>query len=212
MRDKQTSRKLPSTVGFGDCRNLRIGLMGGSFNPAHAGHLMVARLALKRLGLHRIWWLVSTQNPLKPSKGMASFAERLASARGRATDPRIIVTSLEDDLGLTFTADTVRILCRRFPRAHFVWVMGADNLHQMPAWQDWSSILNSIGVAVFDRPTYALGALSGRTARRFGKFRLPERKSWLLARRRPPAWVFHHTLLNRVSATRIRANGGTDEK
>ncbi|MBM85182.1 MAG: nicotinate-nucleotide adenylyltransferase [Rhodospirillaceae bacterium] len=185
--------------------------MGGSFNPAHTGHLMVARLALKRLSLHWIWWLVTPQNPLKPSRGMASFAERLAGARERATDPRIVVTSLEGDLGLRVTADTVRILRRRFPRARFVWIMGADNLRQMPAWRNWPFILRSLGVAVFDRPTYALGALSGRTAQRFGKFRLPERKSRLLARQRPPAWVFVHTSLNRVSATRIRTGVGTDE-
>jgi len=199
-----TTRRPPSTIGLGCHRGLRIGLMGGSFNPAHEGHLMIAELALKRLGLHRVWWLVSPQNPLKSSADMAPMEARVAQARTIARDPRIEVTTLESDLGTRFTADTIRVLRKRFPATRFVWVMGADNLAQMPAWRDWTYILNTIGVAVFDRPTYSLKALSGRTARRFARFRLPERKAGLLARRRPPAWVFHHTLLNPVSATQIR--------
>jgi nicotinate-nucleotide adenylyltransferase len=178
--------------------------MGGSFNPAHEGHLMIAELALKRLGLHRVWWLVSPQNPLKSADEMAPMKTRVAQAKAIATDPRIEVTTLEADLGTRYTADTIRVLRKRFPGTRFVWVMGADNLAQMPAWRDWSYILNTVGVAVFDRPTYSLKALSGRTARRFARFRLPERKAGLLARHRPPAWVFHHTLLNPVSATQIR--------
>jgi nicotinate-nucleotide adenylyltransferase len=178
--------------------------MGGSFNPAHDGHRMIAELALKRLRLHRVWWLVSPQNPLKPSADMASLDVRLSAARALARNPRIEVTSLEADLGTSYTADTLKVLRKRFPRTRFVWIMGADNLAQMTAWRDWRVILNTVGVAVFDRPTYSLKALSGQTARRFARSRLPERQGGLLARRRPPAWVFHHTLLNPVSATQIR--------
>jgi nicotinate-nucleotide adenylyltransferase len=178
--------------------------MGGSFNPAHDGHRMIAELALKRLRLPRVWWLVSPQNPLKSSKDMASMETRVDRARALRKDPRIEVTTLEADLGTRYTADTLRALRKRFPRTKFIWVMGADNLAQMPAWRDWTYILNTVGVAVFDRPDYSLKALSGQTARRFARFRLPERRGALLTRRRPPAWVFHHTLLNPVSATQIR--------
>lgn len=197
-------------IGRGDLRRLSIGLMGGSFNPAHQGHVMVAALALKRLRLDRIWWLVSPQNPLKPSDGMAPLEIRLAQARGIARHPRIEVSALEAELGTTFTADTIRLLSKRFPATRFVWVMGADNLAQMPRWRDWSHILHSVGVAVFDRPTYSLRALSGRTARRFARFRLPERRSRLLTRCRPPVWVFHHTRLDPVSATLIREGENND--
>lgn len=182
--------------------------MGGSFNPAHDGHRMIAELALKRLRLHRVWWLVSPQNPLKSASNMAPMDIRVGQARALRKDPRIEVMTLEADLGTSYTADTLRALSKRFPRTRFVWVMGADNLAQMPAWRDWTYILNTVGVAVFDRPTYSLKALSGRTARRFARFRLPERQSGVLTRRRPPAWVFHHTLLNPVSATQIRQRAG----
>lgn len=195
----------PSVIGHGDYRGQRIGLMGGSFNPAHDGHAMIARLALKRLRLHRIWWLVSPQNPLKPSTGMAPLKARIAQARTIARHPRIEVGALEAQLGTQYTADTLRLLRKRFPRARFVWVMGADNLIQLPAWRDWSTIIRTVGVAVFDRPTYSLKALSGRAARRFARFRLPERRSRAVTKRRPPVWVFHHTLLNPESATGIRA-------
>jgi nicotinate-nucleotide adenylyltransferase len=178
--------------------------MGGSFNPAHAGHRMIAELALKRLRLHRVWWLVSPQNPLKSSADMAPMEVRVREARALAKNPRIEVTTLEADLGTHYTADTLRVLRKRFPSTRFIWVMGADNLAQMPGWRSWRYILNTVGVAVFDRPTYCLKALSGRTARRFARFRLPERQGGVLSRRRPPAWVFHHTLLNPVSATQIR--------
>ena len=166
---------------------------------------MIARLALKRLRLHRVWWLVSPQNPLKPSADMAPLDARVAQARTVAKHPRIEVGALEAELGTRYTADTVRLLRKRFPRARFVWIMGADNLLQLPAWREWSYILHAVGVAVFDRPTYSLKALSGRAARRFSRARLPERRSRAVTKRRPPVWVFHHTLLNPVSATRIRA-------
>jgi len=168
---------------------------------------MIAELAIKRLRLDRVWWLVSPQNPLKSNDGMAPLADRMASARAMARHPRITVTDLEARLGVSYTADTLRCLRARFPSTRFVWVMGADNLAQMPRWRDWSYILHAVGVAVFDRPTYSLGALSGRTARRFARFRLPERQSRLVTRRRPPVWVFHHTLLNPVSATQLRGRG-----
>lgn len=184
----------------------RIGLFGGSFNPAHEGHRQISEEALRRLGLDRVWWLVSPQNPLKPAHGMAPLDERLASAhRQAAGNRRILVTDLEARLGTSYTADTLRTLIRLLPRVRFVWLMGADNLIQVHQWQDWPQIFNSLPVAVFDRPTYSLGALSGKAARAFARYRLKERSARSLAEARPPAWVFIRCRLNPQSATEIRA-------
>ncbi len=165
---------------------------------------MVSNLALKRLRLDRVWWLVSPQNPLKPLTDMAPFADRLGAARTVASHPRIMVSTLEAEIGTIYSVDTVKMLRKRFPRTRFVWIMGADNLRQMSAWQNWPSLFRTVGVAVFDRPGYALKALSGCAAGRFAGFRLPERRGRAVASRRPPTWVFHHTRLDLVSATAIR--------
>ena len=150
----------------------RIGLLGGSFNPAHGGHLHISRLALSRLDLDEVWWLVSPQNPLKPAAGMAPFAERLeAAARVAAAERRIRVSDIEARLGSTYTADTLKALRRRFPRARFVWLMGGDNLAQLPYWKRWQDIFRTAPIAVFDRPSTALTALAGIAARRFARAR-----------------------------------------
>jgi nicotinate (nicotinamide) nucleotide adenylyltransferase/ribosome silencing factor RsfS/YbeB/iojap len=188
-------------------RHRRIGLLGGSFNPAHGGHLHVSLLALKHLALDQIWWLVSPQNPLKPVEGMAPFTVRLGRARRvAAAHPRIIVSDMEDRLGPSrYTADTLAALRRRFPRARFVWLMGSDNLLQIPHWERWTGIFKAVPVAVFDRPSYSLKALSGLAAERFAAKRVPVSAARGLAERRPPAWVFFHTPLDMHSATRIRS-------
>ena len=183
----------------------RIGLLGGSFNPAHAGHLEISRAALGRLGLDRVWWLVSPQNPLKPLSDMAPLAPRLAGARAQARDSRILALALESALGSAYTADTVTLLVRRFPHCRFVWLMGADNLIQVSDWKDWETIFRTIAVAVFDRPSYSLRALAATAARRFAHRRLPESAARGLAQRTPPAWVFIHQRLSPESSTRIRA-------
>jgi nicotinate (nicotinamide) nucleotide adenylyltransferase/ribosome silencing factor RsfS/YbeB/iojap len=184
----------------------RIGLLGGSFNPAHGGHLHISRLALQRLGLDEIWWLISPQNPLKPPAGMAPFAERLAQAREvAAEDRRITVTGIEAELGSTYTADTLKVLRRRFPRARFVWLMGGDNLAQFPYWKQWQEIFRTVPIAVFARPGTELKALAGPAAHRFARARLPVTAARRLALMPPPAWVFFHTRLDPRSATRIRA-------
>ena len=182
----------------------RVGILGGSFNPAHAGHLEISRTALRRLGLDQVWWLVSPQNPLKPAAGMAPLADRLKSARTLAKDPRIRVTSLEQELRTYFTADTLAALRRRFPRTRFVWLMGADNLADISRWERWTQIFKGMPVAVLARPSYSVKSLAMKAARRFGKFRLPERAARKLAERRPPAWVFVAGRLNPLSATAIR--------
>ena len=183
----------------------RIGLLGGSFNPAHQGHRDISLAALKYLGLDEIWWLVSPQNPLKPVDGMAPFAERLKSAQAMARHPKIRVTDIESRLGTQFTADTLKALVTRFPSCRFVWLMGADNLAQISSWRDWTKIFHLTPIAVFDRPTYNIKALTALAARRFRRARQREAALKMLAATPPPAWVFVHHRLNPISATAIRA-------
>jgi len=152
-----------------------------------------------------VWWLVSPQNPLKSAQDMAPQAERIAAARRVADDPRILVTGLEARLGSSYTADTLRALTHLLPRVRFVWLMGADNLIQVDQWQDWPQIFNRLPVAVFDRPSYSLRALSGKAARAFARHRLDDRSVRRLAEARPPAWAFIRCRLNPQSATEIRA-------
>jgi nicotinate-nucleotide adenylyltransferase len=181
--------------------------LGGSFNPAHGGHLHLSLLAIERLALDEVWWLVSPQNPLKPVSGMAPFADRLAQARRVAAGHRrIIVSDLETRLGRShYTADTLRALRARFSRLRFVWLMGADNLAQLRDWQRWTEIFRTVAIAVFDRPSYSLKALAGLPARRFIRQRVPMSAARRLAEMEPPAWVFFHTRLDPRSATRIRS-------
>lgn len=181
--------------------------MGGSFNPAHGGHLHLSLLALKYLDLDEIWWLVSPQNPLKPIRGMEPFSDRLEGARRHAAlHPRIVVSDLESRLGRSrYTADTLKALTRRFPGLRFIWLMGADNLVQIPSWDRWVEIFRTAPIAVFDRPSYSLKALSGLAAKRFARNRVPVSEARRLAQMRPPAWVFFHTPLDTRSATKIRS-------
>ncbi len=184
---------------------LSVGLLGGSFNPAHDGHRHISLYALNTLGLDRVWWLVSPQNPLKPARGMAPLARRLAEARAVARHPRIAVTCLERELGTRYTADTLVSLVRRFPRTRFVWLMGADNLGQIPRWKRWERIFRTVPVAVFARPAYSLRALGGKAARRFARRRVGVGDIRGLAGRKPPAWAFLRNPLHPASATAIRA-------
>ena len=191
---------------YGALAGRRIGLLGGSFNPAHGGHLHISRLALQRLGLDEVWWLVSPQNPLKPVAGMAPFADRLGQAAALAAgDRRIVVSNIEAAIGSTYTADTLKTLRRRFPRARFVWLMGGDNLAQFPYWKQWQDIFRTVPIAVFARPGAGLKPLAGPAAGRFARSRLPVTAARRLALMPPPAWVFFHTRLDPRSATRIRA-------
>jgi nicotinate-nucleotide adenylyltransferase len=182
-----------------------VGLLGGSFNPAHEGHLHISREALKRLGLDEIWWMVSPRNPLKPARGMAPFPARLASARKLARSRRIKVTGIEQNLGTRFTADTLRTIKRRFPRLRFVWLMGADNLAEIPNWEEWAAIFRAAPIAVFTRPTYSLRALAGKAAQRFRHRRRAEHAARRIAAATPPAWVFLNIRPHPASATSIRA-------
>lgn len=184
---------------------MRIGLLGGSFNPAHQGHAHVAERARRLLRLDQVWLLVSPGNPLKPPRGMAPFADRLASARRIADGRRVIATGIEAALGTRYTVDTIRALRKRFPCAHFVWLMGADNLVQLPRWWRWLDIVRAVAIAVMPRPSYNHRALSGQAARRMRWARLSAGEATVLADREPPAWVFLPTEENTTSATAIRA-------
>lgn len=191
---------LPS---FGDRRRRRIGILGGSFNPAHDGHFHISTEALKRLGLHQVWWLVSPQNPLKPGHGMAALDQRMKAAKAVAADRRIIVTSIERRLGVTRTAATLKALTQRYPALQFVWLMGADNLAQMPRWWRWTRIFHTARVAVFDRSPYSYGALAGAAARRFATAR--SRRPSTIWFRHPPAWTYVAIRRHPASATALRA-------
>lgn len=193
---------------FGDRRRTRIGLLGGSFNPAHAGHLHIAKLALRRLRLDQVWLIVSPGNPLKTQDGMAPFAERLASARAIADGRRIVATSIESRLGKRYTWDTLRLLRQRFPRAEFVWIMGADNLAQFPRWQRWTGIARIMPVLVLPRPGWKARALHGQAASRLRKARQPARTAPDLAGSKPPAWLYLPGPENTLSATLLRRARG----
>lgn len=183
----------------------RIGLLGGSFNPAHAGHLHISQMALRMLGLDEVWWMVSPQNPLKSSGDMQSIDKRLDFAAEIAQpDPRIIVTDLEVDLGTQFTSDTLAKLNSRFPNIAFVWLMGADNLLQMHRWHRWPQIFNTVPIAVFSRPGYSYRATSSVVARRFARDRWPRSAANRLADAAAPAWMFLKIREHPESATRIR--------
>ena len=182
----------------------RIGLLGGSFNPAHAGHRAISTTALRRLRLDAVWWLVAPQNPLKSGTDTAPLRTRLTAAEAIARHPRIVVSALEETLGTVYTVDTVAALARRFPRVRFVWLMGADNLVQISHWRRWPQIFATVAVAIFDRPTYSLRALAAPAARRFARQRIGEPSAARLAERQPPAWVFIRHRLNAQSSTRIR--------
>ena len=184
----------------------RVGLLGGSFNPAHPGHLHVSLEALKRLDLDEVWWLVSPQNPLKAVRGMASFARRLEAAAALAHHPRIRVLDLEARLGTRFTVDTLVALERRFPRTRFVWLMGADILIQLRRWKRWTEIFGRVPVAVFARPTYCHKALAEIAPLRFRRHRVPPETARAIAGMAPPVWTFLPVRLDASSATEIRAH------
>lgn len=183
---------------------MRIGLFGGSFDPPHAGHRAVSLLAMKRLGLDRVWWLVTPGNPLKDTRALPPRAERMAAARACARHPRIAVTDLEARLGTRYTVDLLRALRRRAPRVRFVWLMGADILPQFTRWRAWRTIFHLVPIAIVDRGGAKLSVLAAPSAQAFRAARLPEREARLLAGRTPPAWVFLHGLKLTLSSTALR--------
>ncbi|MGB7261487.1 MAG: nicotinate-nucleotide adenylyltransferase [Albidovulum sp.] len=186
--------------------HMTIGLLGGSFDPAHRGHAHISREALKRFGLDRVWWLVSPGNPLKPNPP-APLGERIARARAVMDHPRVIVTDIEARMGTRYTAATLRRLMALYPGVRFVWLMGADNLAGFHLWKDWDWIITHVPMGIFARPGSRLAARGARAAEEYERFRLPAEAAQLLARRPAPAWCFLDVPMLDVSSSAIRARG-----
>jgi len=184
---------------------MRIGLFGGTFDPPHAAHRAASLLAMRRLGLDRVWWLVTPGNPLKDTQSLAPLAERLAAARALAHHPRIDVTDFEADLGTRYTNATISYLVRRCPGVHFVWIMGADNLRHFHRWQRWRDIAALVPIAVIDRLGPSLYSTAGVTGQALAWARLPETAARALPDRRAPAWTYLHGLKSPLSSTVLRA-------
>ena len=184
-----------------------IGLLGGSFDPAHQGHAHITREALKRFGLDRVWWLVSPGNPLKEN-GPAPLERRMAQARSVMQHPRVEVTDIEAHLGTRYTAQTLARLRGLYPQVRFVWLMGADNLAQLHHWQNWRQIMETVPVGVLARPGQRISARMSRAAALYAPYRIAGRHSQLLAQARAPAWCFVNVPMLDVSSSSIRAGGG----
>ena len=183
-----------------------VGLLGGSFDPAHEGHVHITRTALKRFGLDRVWWLVSPANPLK-KRGPALLSDRMARARQVMQHPRVEVTDIESRLGTRYTAETVAALQARYPAARFVWLMGADNLAQFHRWQDWRWIMDNVPVGVLARPNDRISARLSKAARVYREAMLQGRASEVLGRGDAPRWCFVNIPMSDASSTAIRSNG-----
>jgi nicotinate-nucleotide adenylyltransferase len=181
-----------------------VGLYGGSFNPAHEGHAHVAETAKRRLGLDRVIWLVSPQNPLKSRHETADLAERMEGARALAKGPGMIVSDIETRLGSAYTIDTVRALKARFPGVKFVWIMGADSLASFHRWRGWTQIMRETPVAIVSRPWISLKSRFSPAAQRFARYRLPSTAALRLADSTPPAWIFLFGRFNFQSSTALR--------
>jgi len=184
-----------------------VGLLGGSFNPAHDGHRYISLQALKLLDLDEVWWLVSPLNPLKEAKDMASYEQRLETSQNVARHPCIKVSEIEKKIGTHYTIDTIIKLKKLYPDINFVWLMGADNLNQFPKWHRWREIMHSVPIAVFARKHYALKALHGKAARLYHLYRRCASDAFNLAFYKPPAWVFLPIRKHPASSTEIRKKG-----
>lgn len=185
-------------------KGMAVGLFGGSFNPPHAGHALVAEIALQRLRLDRLWWMVTPGNPLKSTRELAPLAERIRLSREAAGNPRIEVTAFEARHAVRYTADTLALVKARNPGVDFVWIMGADNLRDFHRWQRWRSIALTFPIAVIDRPGATLSFLSSVMAKTFDYARIDEADAPRLARMKPPAWTFIHGPRSLLSSTAIR--------
>jgi len=183
-----------------------IGLLGGSFDPPHAGHVHISREALRRYGLDRVWWLVSPGNPLK-KEGPQPLARRMAACRALVDHPRIEVSDFEAQVGTRYTAETLGVLQAMRPDVRFVWLMGADNLAQFEHWQDWRAIMETVPIGVLARPGQRISARMSKPARIFRAARLPARQSQLLRYAEPPAWCFVNVPMTALSSTALRARG-----
>ena len=185
-------------------RGMRIGLFGGTFNPPHEAHLAACLLAMKRLNLDRVWWLVTPANPLKDTRGLTPLGERIRAIQAFARHPRIHVTGFEAAIGSNYTFKTVSFLRRRCPGVHFVWIMGADNLRSFHRWRNWRGIAALVPIAVVDRLGPSLYATGGIAGEALARWRVPEHAAKTLPLRQPPAWTYLHGLKSALSSTARR--------
>ncbi|WP_207100717.1 nicotinate-nucleotide adenylyltransferase [Paracoccus shandongensis] len=185
-------------------RGMRVGLLGGSFDPAHEGHVAITEAAMRQFRLDRVWWLVSPGNPLK-ARGPAPMAQRIAHARRLLADPRVIVADIEQRLGTRMTADTLAALRRLYPGVRFVWLMGSDNLVQFHRWDRWRDIAATVPIGVLARPGSRTAARHTKAAQVMARARLPLSQAGTLAGRKPPAWVLVNLPMSRASSTALRA-------
>jgi len=192
-------------------KGMQVGLFGGSFNPPHAGHELVADTALRRLRLDQLWWIVTPGNPLKSARELKPLGERIALSEAIASNPRIKVTAFEAAFHIRYTADTIALVQARNPGVDFVWVMGADSLRDFHRWQRWQQIAASIPIAVVDRPGATLSFLSSVMAKTFDHARIDESDAGRLAHMRPPAWTFLHGRRSSLSSTALRARSSAGE-
>lgn len=186
-------------------RGLRIGLLGGSFNPPHAAHRLISLIAMRRLGLDAVWWLVTPGNPLKDASLLPDIATRMDWARAIKQHPRIHITGIEDKIGTRFSVDTLNWLKRRAPGTRFVWLMGSDNLASFHRWKDWTTIAALMPMAVIDRPGSTLKATRSRAATALAAYRRPEHLQKALLQHQAPAWIMLHDKRSTLSSTGVRS-------
>jgi nicotinate-nucleotide adenylyltransferase len=185
---------------------MRIGLLGGSFNPPHAAHRLITQTALKRLQLDAVWWVVTPGNPLKSHSELAPLEKRIELCKQMADrDSRIKITCFECDLPSAYTAATLSFLKQRYAETRFVWLMGADNLATFHHWERWRSIAEMMPIAVVDRPNWRFASMSSPSARSMAKSYVNEDHAGLLPAMKPPAWTFLTGPLSDLSSTAIRA-------
>lgn len=182
----------------------KIGLLGGSFNPAHDGHLEISMAALDHIELDEIWWLVSPGNPLKSDKDQDTYDQRFQSALNIVNDDRIVISDLEKKLKTRFTVDTLSKVKSEFSDHYFIWLMGADNLAQFDQWKDWQKIANTVPIAIFNRPSYSNTYKNSIAAKTLEKFRIDQTDIRKLYKLKPPAWSFYEATNNPTSSTALR--------
>ena len=182
----------------------KIALLGGSFNPAHSGHVQISEIALKKLNLDYVWWLVSPRNPIKNYENLIPIEQRIEKAKNIISNKKILVTDIERKINTKYTIDTLKYLTTRYGERKFVWLMGADNLTNFHLWKSWKEIAKIIPIVIIDRPESSLKSLASLAANYLRQYRLDEADSNYLIHKKLPAWIFIHDQLNGISSTEVR--------
>ena len=186
--------------------NQKIGILGGSFNPAHDGHIEISNYAIKKFDLDFIWWVISPKNPLKKYDRLYDFNERLSKASNIVQTNKIIVTEIEKKIGSQYTIGTINYATRKYPKSKFIWIMGADNAMDFHLWKEWERILNMVPIAIIDRPKASLDVTSSLFATKYRKYRIDEADARIIFNLKKPRWIYLHNKLNESSSSEIRRN------